>query len=205
MRSFHDAEATLGESMQSCPACRRFLLKTPESCPFCGEHLQPSGPGRALQALGASATAVVLAACYGGAPEKWTGMPDSGDSGQTSSDLTADDLSLELTSTGVSLVLYNAPAPMSFGIVEQGDCGDECWEAESCVGTTEGYSVCHDAGTSGVNLSRVTSADEVRASETTLFHDGNTNDIGFLLDSGDACFTWGAAESYYDDLGCTDL
>ena len=191
--------------MQSCSSCGRFLLRTHSECPFCGAHLQASKTGRALQALGASATAVVLAACYGGAPGKWTGSPDSGDSGQTSSDLTAADLSLELTSTGVSLVLYTAPGPMSFGMVEQGACGEDCWEAESCVASTEGYSVCHDAGTTGVTLTRVSSADEVRASETTLFSDELDSDIGFLLDSGDACFTWGAGESYYDDLGCTDL
>lgn len=180
-------------------------MKTPETCPFCDAHIVPTATGRALQALGASATAVVLAACYGGAPDKWTGMPDSGDTGRSSNDLTADDFTLELTSSGVSLVLHDAPAPMSFGMVEQGVCGDACWVAESCVGATEGVSVCHDAGTTGVTLSLVTSADEVRASETTLFHDGLDSDIGYMLDAGDACYTWGAGASYYDGLGCFSL
>ncbi len=191
--------------MQPCPSCRRFLMKVPTSCPFCDAPIKPTNTGRALQALGASATAVVLAACYGGAPGKWTGMPDSGDTGTSSNDLTADDFTLELTSTGVSLVLLNASVPMTFGMVEQGDCGDDCWEAESCLNSTEGYSFCHEAGTEGVSLTRVDSADEVRANETTLFHSGLTSDIGYILDTGETCFTWGEAADYFNGLGCFEL
>ncbi|MED5370872.1 MAG: MopE-related protein [Myxococcota bacterium] len=64
--------------MKPCPHCDRHILNSPDQCPHCGEPLR--GPmGKLLKAVGAGATMVMLAACYGPGPG-WddTGRLDSG-------------------------------------------------------------------------------------------------------------------------------
>ena len=147
----------------------------------------------------------MLAAC--GGKDSATGLSGTtgttGNTGTTGTAFSAADVTLTLDSAGVALAIANAPAAMDFGIVEQGGCGDQCWEAESCEGETAGYSFCHDAGTSGVALALVSSPDDVVDGSTTLFSSAITNDLGYVLDSGSDCYTWGAAGSYWSAWSCT--
>jgi len=116
-------------------------------------------------------------------------------------DFSAGDISLEITSSGVSLSIWNAPTDLSFGIVE--GCGDgDCWEAESCVASTDGYAFCHDVGTSGAFLSKVDSPDSVSSGSTTLFSSDTTGPLGFFLDAGGECWVWGDYSEFYDGYGC---
>jgi hypothetical protein len=62
--------------MKTCPHCDRHVRLHEADCPHCQRDLR--GPVRkVLNVLGAGATAVVLAACYGPPPGGW----DSDDSG----------------------------------------------------------------------------------------------------------------------------
>ena len=194
--------------MHACPSCDRHLMGTPTRCPFCDTRLVRPTAGRSLQAIGASATAMVLAACYGPPRGSWKAIDTSedtgGDTGESGEDgLESTDVVLSLDSSGVAISIVNAETAFDFGIVEQGACGDDCWEAESCEGETAGYSFCHDAGVTGVLLSLVTSPDEVVDSSTTLFSSANTNDLGFVLDSGVDCYVWGDAADYWSSWDCT--
>lgn len=71
--------------MTPCPHCDRHLIHSPSVCPHCGESLR--GPmGKLLKAVGAGATMIVLAACYGPG-----GFVDTGtDTGPPDTDMDGD-------------------------------------------------------------------------------------------------------------------
>lgn len=82
--------------MVVCEGCGRHVRSVDAACPFC-EAPASSRPSRLTLALGAILTPVVLAACYGGAPDD-TGCDDGdpmcdtdvGDTDDTDSDTDAD-------------------------------------------------------------------------------------------------------------------
>lgn len=114
-----------------------------------------------------------------------------------------EDVSLSLSSGGVTLTLVNADSGFDFGILESGACGEDCWLAEGCFESTGGYAFCHDAGTTGVSLATVATPDEVVSSATTLFSDSLADAMTYVLDDGSDCYTWGSTPGYYIDYGCT--
>jgi hypothetical protein len=72
--------------VQTCPGCHRHLREDARDCPFCGAA--PRSPlVRALNTVGGAVTALVLAACYGVAPDK---MDDTGDTSATTGRVDAD-------------------------------------------------------------------------------------------------------------------
>ncbi len=89
--------------MINCTSCGRHLMEASESCPFCDK---PAPFSNKLKMLGASATAFVMAACYGVGPGygeygKETGLDDTGyldpeesdiDMDQFTADVDCDDL-----------------------------------------------------------------------------------------------------------------
>ena len=191
--------------MNACPACRRFLMKSVPQCPFCEAPVPPSRLGRVASAMGASATAVVLAACYGGGDKWGTGYSDSGDTGTTSEEPDVlDRVTLSVTAGGIALSIDPTEAAYDFGVIEACDTPGSCWVAEGCVEPFAGYAFCHDAGTSGLTLTKVDGPDEVVSSSTTLFDDTFSGTLGYMLDDGTECFAWGEGQQYFvDAVGCT--
>jgi len=111
---------------------------------------------------------------------------------------------VELSADGVVLQIAGNDTPFMFGMIESGVCGDDCWVAEGCYEDVEGMAFCHDAGTTGVTLTRALTVDEVSASETTLFSSEQEGFLTFVLDNGTDCYTWGSTPGYYIDRGgCT--
>ena len=55
--------------MTPCPECNRHLLAAVSTCPFCNSRINTSSFNRLLNAVGATVTAVVMAACYGMPPD----------------------------------------------------------------------------------------------------------------------------------------
>jgi len=194
--------------MQACPSCRRFLMGSPDRCPFCETLVPPSKLGRVAQTVGASATAVVLAACYGGA-DKWTGMPDSGDSAATTTDPSGEfgpeDVDVTLSSTGVTLEIRDTEEVFFFGMAPNCDSSSsDCWVAESCVEGQGGYEVCHGVSATGATLTKVETPGEVVSGATTLIDNSFEGQLGYVLMNESACYTWGDNKQYYvDALGCT--
>lgn len=89
--------------MHNCSSCNRLILEETAECPFCSES-QDKGfkIPRSVKMLGASATAFVMAACYGVGPMdyKETGM-DTGitldlDEDGFNSDVDCDDTNAEI-------------------------------------------------------------------------------------------------------------
>ncbi len=64
--------------MTPCPECNRHLLEETTDCPFCSAKQARRPMTRVLNAVGATVTAVVMAACYGMAPELITCDDDTG-------------------------------------------------------------------------------------------------------------------------------
>ena len=64
--------------MENCSSCGRHIFANGEPCPFCTSPT--GGVSRRLKVIGASATAFVMAACYGIGPDyvKDTGFEDTG-------------------------------------------------------------------------------------------------------------------------------
>ena len=55
--------------MHNCSSCNRLILEETEGCPFCSESQEKGFKiPRTVKLLGASATAFVMAACYGIGP-----------------------------------------------------------------------------------------------------------------------------------------
>ena len=82
--------------MINCNSCGRHVLNETTDCPFCN---QPStGISGKLKVLGASATAFLMAACYGIGPDylKETGFEDSGISDLEESDLDGDQVTADI-------------------------------------------------------------------------------------------------------------
>jgi hypothetical protein len=82
--------------MTPCPQCNRHLLAVTASCPFCGTAISRSALTRVLNTVGATVTAVVMAACYGMAPDMIvdcddTGITDCDGDGYTTEDGDCDD------------------------------------------------------------------------------------------------------------------
>jgi hypothetical protein len=77
--------------MYTCPSCSRHLMNESDQCPFCNKPTL--GFTNRIKIVGVSATAFVMAACYGVGPYKGineTGMYDTGDTGLLESDLDGD-------------------------------------------------------------------------------------------------------------------
>lgn len=115
-----------------------------------------------------------------------------------------EDVTVELHAEGLRLRLVDAPAAFDFGVVQTAGCTDDCWTAESCLPSAHGVSVCHDAGTTGVVLDRVSGTDVLEASRTTRTSSALAEQLTFLLDDGATCYTWGHAPAQVAELlGCT--
>ena len=54
--------------MTPCPECNRHLLTATAACPFCSAPVTRPVLSKLLSAVGATMTAVVMAACYGSPP-----------------------------------------------------------------------------------------------------------------------------------------
>jgi len=115
------------------------------------------------------------------------------------------DVTVAITDEGLTLRLVDAPSPMTFGYAQTGDCeGDTCWQAESCASNTSGPAVCHDVTSNLLQLAHVSAADHLVPSSTTMVTPGMLGSLTFVLDGGDACYTWGHNPDYYaQNFGCT--
>ncbi len=115
-----------------------------------------------------------------------------------------EDVTVTLSSTGVQLTLVEAPGPMSFGMIETGLCGEDCWIAEGCVEASGDYAFCHESSETGLTLTLAASPDGVINSETTLVSEAQEGSLTFMLSDGTDCYTWGTTPGYYiTALGCT--
>ena len=141
---------------------------------------------------------LVCAGCVGKGGSG-TGLPSEE---STPSTFGPADVALTLHPGGVSLVLTHTTSTYTFGIVQAGVCGDECWVAESCIDEQDGASFCHPVGSSGVELDVVETAEDVAIGFTTRFSSAMGADNGYMLDDGTTCYVWGPGAFHYRDLDC---
>jgi hypothetical protein len=115
------------------------------------------------------------------------------------------DVTVAITDEGVTVRLVDPPSPMTFGFAQTGDCeGDTCWLAESCASNTSGPAVCHDITSTQLQLAHVSAADHLVPSSTTMVTPALLGALTFVLDGGDACYTWGHNPDFYaQTFGCT--
>ena len=126
-------------------------------------------------------------------------------SGQRSAGFGPEDVTVALTSHGLTLHVVDAPDTMNFGFAQTGDCAaGACWQGESCTSSAVGPALCHEVTNETLRLTLVSAADHVIPSVTTRVAYHQVGVLTFMLDTGEACFTWGHSPEYYADaFGCT--
>jgi len=126
-------------------------------------------------------------------------------SGQRSAEFGPEDVTVALTSHGLTLRVVDAPDTMHFGFAQTGDCtAESCWQGESCTSSANGPAVCHEVTGDTLQLTSVSAVDHIMSSSTTRVDIQQLGSLTFLLDTGETCFTWGHAPAYYSDaFGCT--
>ena len=82
--------------MENCNSCNRLIMDESQDCPFC--HQPKARTSRVLKVFGVSATAFVMAACYGVPPGKYvdTGSWDDVDGDTFAVDVDCDDNNAEI-------------------------------------------------------------------------------------------------------------
>jgi len=92
------------------------------------------------------------------------------------------------------------------------------WGGEDCLAAVpswysstvddQGYQLCHPIpADGGLRLTTVDSPDQVRAGETTLFTQSESDELTYVFFATDlsTCWTWGDDPSYYASFDCSHL
>lgn len=100
---------------------------------------------------------------------------------------------------------YVAGREWEFGLVETASPGG--WTGEDCLNGYGTTAICHRVQAPTHTLSEVEScqAEDVVASQTTLFDAGRDVRLTYTFAEGGDCFAFGHDPTYYDSLGCVPL